>query len=553
MRNIVLLFLSLSPLVLGLNSCYQEKSLDKVNSEYDIHKELIHSWGRDTAGMYELTDYYLVEKEILFSKEKIRDYLNSPRTRMHYDPSNGFVDFDKQKIVVNVSTLSGTMKSCVINAMTEWNSIDGCNIHFYRNDVPGAPSGAPTVSFKEVSVTEYGSLEATFSERPFNGSPGAKIQINTKSGFWKLQPSADKIRYAFMHALGHIVGFEDMVAGSSSSFPAYQRKIAGTTERDYNSIMRGDTFTRNGFTNADLVAFKTVYPEITLSLTGPTIGANNKLTFNLENTTGISSVSWSCYYGNTLIPPTSYSSTNTSLVITPTRNGLLRVVATASYSSPFYSNFNVTAEKSYTVQGIPLAPPVVDVDETVYVNPGERVILQISNYDDAPYDLYEWEYITHPWGTTKTSSWPLKKRLEYGLMIIDEGEQQVRVRGISDTQTSEWVYVSFNSVFNFKTLTFEVYDFYLRYDKNMKDEYAPLWGVSKIYPFYFNLDNTVNPAFFICSDDSNPDIEYYYVMADLGGIMLNFVRSAMSDKWPGLITQFPLSGTPKETITFDLD
>lgn len=138
-------------------------------------------------------------------------------------------------------TVPADWKTAINQAIGNWNSTGS------RIRIQGIRNSAANISFS--TYYEAGNTIAFASFPGAGGAPGSTVTINTK--FNTL--TASQKQFAITHELGHCFGFTH----TNQSFGAV---IPGTPVTDPNSVMNSTVLNWNGFTQYDLIAFRTVYP-----------------------------------------------------------------------------------------------------------------------------------------------------------------------------------------------------------------------------------------------------------------------------------------------------
>ncbi len=206
-------------------------------TEMQKYQRVIYALGYDTVGMHEYDEeFYLVEDEILFSKEQLEEMASEPATKMNYLTSNGLVYPENHVINVdpyelyNLQIDGFSAESALRYAMEAWNGIPDCTIEFRM-------VGAGTPNAVKVSKQTIGGTTQASCDRPSKGMYGKNIKLNTTST--AMPTTFSQAQRVFMHALGHILGFEHVKPQSDwSNYPSGTVHLS--SERDDISVMLPD-------------------------------------------------------------------------------------------------------------------------------------------------------------------------------------------------------------------------------------------------------------------------------------------------------------------------
>ena len=232
---------------------------EKLYAAEDSRKadmQLIYGWGYDTTDVRIFDEYYLVSNELVFYKDELKASRNIPQTRMNAEATR--LTKEQQQICMNKVQMDATSISEILleDAITEWNSIDDCNLFF--STAISYPSGA----YADIEVTPtpmFASGSALVTVTPLIGNLNGRITINTGYYIWDYL-SQDQRKYAIMHAMGHLIGLKDS--------DEIESHVDSTNYYDPNSIMRpSDEINMtnwggywNGLNDYDKAALKLMYP-----------------------------------------------------------------------------------------------------------------------------------------------------------------------------------------------------------------------------------------------------------------------------------------------------
>lgn len=235
--------------------------------------EVLKQWGYTDDDIEDRGDFYLVEGDIEFYKNK--EYSSPPKENLVNKNSSSSkilqttttylvshdINYDFNISVAFASEVSQAWITATQSAMDEWNSI--CHVNLYT-----------TSDYNNADIQVYyktsGAASAGFPTS--DGKPGSWIKINN-GGIGSYSALAKE--WVIVHELGHALGqnhsysYTDIVNGCSNI-----SNIPGTPDCDFNSIMGyntgGNTFS---FSSYDILAAKYLFPSPPLppapSISGP--------------------------------------------------------------------------------------------------------------------------------------------------------------------------------------------------------------------------------------------------------------------------------------------
>ena len=162
-------------------------------------KELLEYMGYELNGMIERDKFYVIGDEVV-SKQRLEDIRNESETRIQYNPNNTLYK-EHQLITLDIATM---FSSQIQEAADEWNKLytdKTSNIQLKTST-----SGSNAVEFIIELIPSDNSLSLSV-EKPRKGVNGQLIYLKIGNN-WNALMSNNQIKYLFMHALGHLVGFE---------------------------------------------------------------------------------------------------------------------------------------------------------------------------------------------------------------------------------------------------------------------------------------------------------------------------------------------------------
>ena len=310
--------------ILLFNNCAEdtnEEIIEQVEndnlSDNPVVKMLI-SMGYKLEQIQELDDYYLVQGDLLFSKD-INDYnrKKSSHETSHFERHAHTDDLVSQ---INATTMtvyvdpsiptSGTdnWRNAISNSISDLNGINGSKVTFIFSTNTNSDI---TIESDNNSLPNNVIASAGF---PTNDQPFNTVLINLDYSS-NTNVSESNKRYNMVHELGHCIGLRhtnwenvDSVTNVGANL------IPGTPSQDPNSVMNGGTatFSWSGFSNFDIIAIEYLYPALTINGSS-LICVNETKTYTLAN--GGASVIWQVPSYIQIV-----SSTNTSVTVTFTNS-----------------------------------------------------------------------------------------------------------------------------------------------------------------------------------------------------------------------------------------
>ena len=232
----------------------------------------IKSLGWNVDSIHDEGDFYIINNELLVYKDTLISQRNVPHERIY----GSLIHPAAQHIYLNIDSDNDENLQAFIQAVNEWNSIPNCNLYFSSNhhtfnstnehgwfnvgvQIKANPSFANMTNPTECNCSLGIIVEAPLS----TNLPGYHIwAITSREEFSNL--SADEKKYAFMHALGHLIRLEDSDKNENS--------IPGTSFSK-TSIMTSYSYLKDwnmrwtGITDDDKQDLANIYPLDKLIIT----------------------------------------------------------------------------------------------------------------------------------------------------------------------------------------------------------------------------------------------------------------------------------------------
>lgn len=234
----------------------QTRSLKVEDLTFEEVKRYLDQHGYDTATLTEYEDYYLIDSDMGFSKERLAEGMGQPATRMAYTK---ILDQKYHRLNLNLNYSANEGLKAFEEALYEWNNIPDCSIDFsssIENNKPSRPQIYVDIT-EDPLISGPSQLKGLiYTEMPLDGKSGGRVLINSNHESWKNIAYTQKI-YLIMHALGHLVG---------CSHYDFNSKDYPGTQHDPNTFMQNETGLKDnnwlwqGFTAKDIQALKIMYP-----------------------------------------------------------------------------------------------------------------------------------------------------------------------------------------------------------------------------------------------------------------------------------------------------
>ncbi|WP_055446686.1 M57 family metalloprotease [Lacinutrix mariniflava] len=239
----------------------EESSQISHQDSYIIEKLIEMGYKRES--IIETTDFYLVQGDLMFSKN-IDDYYKNNDVHARHASTNNLVS---QENVTSMSIfVSPSIQSSGIDdwtdavnfAINDLNDVTGSKINFVLSN----SDNADIIIRSDNGVLPNNTIAS--AGFPVNNQPHNSILVNLDF-FNNLNISEERKRYNMVHELGHCIGLRhtnwdirgEGITGVGANL------IPGTPDQDPNSVMNGGTALSswNGFSAFDIIALRFLYPS----------------------------------------------------------------------------------------------------------------------------------------------------------------------------------------------------------------------------------------------------------------------------------------------------
>ena len=230
-KNLLFAFIALACPVM---SCSVDELADEIRIKedasvtvdtYNADMQLLSRWGYDTTSVQIFDEYYLVSNELVFYKDELKASRSVPQTKMNAETTR--LTKTQQQIRLDKSQMDVMSNSDMLleEAISEWNSIDDCNLFF---STTGAYPTEASAAIEVTSTPSFAFGSALVTVTPLIGNLNGRITINTGYYIWDYLDQ-DQRKYAIMHAMGHLIGLKD-----SDESP----HVSETNDDEVETIMR---------------------------------------------------------------------------------------------------------------------------------------------------------------------------------------------------------------------------------------------------------------------------------------------------------------------------
>ena len=271
-------------LVVSCDNELEESALsEEISVDYD---NVMNGLGLDFSSAIDMGDYFIVEGDMMITKDQLSDYRKDITTRQAR--TDYLVSLEKRydiKIKI-ASDVYDTWKGAIRNAIANWNSFPGLYMHEVTSGDVDIEIGMRNIAALVVALASFPSS---------NGEPGSTVFINRDFA------NSYNLRQATLimtHELGHCIGFRHTNwRVNETSQPAVT--IGGTPDGlnpDPKSIMNYDIAGASwkGFSNYDKIATDLLYKGP--AILGPkSICDCSDVNYTLENIPSGATVQWKHY------------------------------------------------------------------------------------------------------------------------------------------------------------------------------------------------------------------------------------------------------------------
>lgn len=225
---------------------------DNTAYPYTIEEDkiLLAQLGFDTTYVQEFDTYYRISESGGIQKEALRIYREQPATRIS-DRKN--LPIESQHIYLYCYYDDYNVTQLILNAIDEWNNIKNCNIHFYTNLRP-EDSYLACNTYLHVKNQPISYIQNTLEYVDYwtiTGVPNM-VAIDTQHQKWGLLSDTQK-KYFIMHALGHVIGLDDITEELDYLWDP-------TIMKSHTFISESNTEVWSGFSENDIAQLQQLYP-----------------------------------------------------------------------------------------------------------------------------------------------------------------------------------------------------------------------------------------------------------------------------------------------------
>ncbi len=273
MRKIKFIFIA-SFILISFYSCDESIETFESESEYKIdptdpvYQSIINA-GFLPKHIQSSKDYYIVEGDILFSKDREVPNQESPKNGKTQQYRTEFVisRSHQQDIDVFINPNTNQWAASAVDAVNNWNALPNTNLSF---NIVNNAANADIIIEADIDAVIGLTWDGQFNpdalacaDFPSNNRPGEIISVDDELFNCDGVINPQQYTTVLQHEIGHAIGLrhgnapdEDAVSGEVSYH------INGTpVGNDPQSIMNGGCpIVVRGFSNFDIVAVQTLYP-----------------------------------------------------------------------------------------------------------------------------------------------------------------------------------------------------------------------------------------------------------------------------------------------------
>lgn len=283
-KLIFLLCLFIATSILSCKKENTEKNAVAVNTKDEKLYQTLIEGGVKAENIKELDEYYVVEGDMLFKKnktdlKKVREYFNigssqtepeilkktsslktTPNPVSQWNTPTVISSVNVERIKYNIGGLSYEWQTAIFSALDKWVTIPNVKINFYYDYLTPQLADNNTISFlNDGGILPYNVIAQ--GEFPSSDNAGYRVIVNTD--FYNNYPvTASGKLYNMVHEIGHCLGLRHSNWQTIGETQSGAQLINGTPQADGSSVMNGGTalYTWNGFSSYDIIAAQAMYP-----------------------------------------------------------------------------------------------------------------------------------------------------------------------------------------------------------------------------------------------------------------------------------------------------
>jgi len=237
----------------------------KPLNENDPSLQKILAMGFNLKNIQELKDFYLVENDILFSKNEYISQTTGKPAQAHYNSLVSMENVNIIKVGIHNSIPSSgndNWRNAIAAAISDWNAISDCRVNFTIT----VPAECDILIGSDEGILPLNTPASAIL--PISGQPGFQIAINLDAINDRVF-SEDEKKHILKHEFGHTIGFchtngplrgED-TDQSGFNLINYTPTGFGGNQDPY-SVMNTGTALSFVFSSYDLFAARYLYPEL---------------------------------------------------------------------------------------------------------------------------------------------------------------------------------------------------------------------------------------------------------------------------------------------------